>query len=102
MPSEALCDSPLNVISVEESYACYIGTFVGASAVHHCVGCDGRAVRECLANGTWDGTIPQCDCKHIKLGLRHSNICDLYSDDYLASTACRIQKKNNYNDVTVR
>ena len=67
VPNEALCDSPLSSISVEEGYACYIGTFVGASAVHHCLGCDDRVERVCLADGTWDGTIPQCDCKHMKL-----------------------------------
>ena len=59
----SLCDPPLKSIVVEEGYACYIGTFVGAAAVHHCHDCGYRLVRVCMANGSWNGSVLQCSCK---------------------------------------
>ena len=61
-PEGATCDPPLSSIGTSDGYACYSGTLVGAYAVHHCLNCDYRSVRVCMADGNWNGTALQCNC----------------------------------------
>ena len=70
IPSEALCDPPLKSVGVQEGFACYIGTFVGATATHHCHDCGYRSVRMCMEDGSWNGTSLQCNCKFVVIMQR--------------------------------
>ena len=59
------CDSPLFPAGIKDGLVCYTGTNIGATATYNCFNCGSRshAVRTCLPNGTWNGTVPQCNCE---------------------------------------
>ena len=83
-----VCDQPLSYIGTSDGYACYSGTLVGAYAVHHCLNCDYRSVRVCMADGNWNGTALQCDCTYKKicmyLYVQQCIATVAYSDPYRA------------------
>ena len=62
------CDAPMHSLDISNGIVCYSGIDTGAIAVYSCFSCASGIVersplfRTCLENGTWDGTIPQCEC----------------------------------------
>ena len=68
--NDAVCDPPLMSIAVEDGFACYSGSFIGAAATYHCLQCDQlRSVRICQEDGTWNGTALQCSCKCVSIAF---------------------------------
>ena len=61
------CDSPYHSLGIDNGIACYSGISIGSSAFYYCLKCGfttikGTSVRTCLPNGSWNGSIPQCNC----------------------------------------
>ena len=64
------CGLPLFTIGMKDGVVCYTGTHVGAIATYHCFDCGfsyqrsfgANQVRTCMLDGTWNGTVPHCDC----------------------------------------
>lgn len=65
------CGGPLRSLGIPNGIVCYTGIDVGATAIYSCFNCDTAtkimSVRTCLPNGTWNGTIPQCEGDAKKL-----------------------------------
>ena len=62
------CGLPLLTAGIRNGLVCYTGTGIGAIAAYHCFndsilvgGPSARAVRTCLPDGSWNGTIPRCE-----------------------------------------
>ena len=57
------CGAALHTLGIRNGFVCYDNIDVGATAVYSC-SCDSRvlSIRTCLLNGSWSGTIPQCEC----------------------------------------
>ena len=68
LPAGVTCDAPMHSLGISNGIVCYSGIDTGAIAVYSCFsyasGIVERSplVRTCLENGTWNGTIPQCEC----------------------------------------
>lgn len=62
------CGLPLLTAGINNGIVCYTGTGIGATATYHCSNCGSvtssniPTVRTCLPTGTWNGTIPHCQC----------------------------------------
>ena len=68
IPGDISCDQPLMSLGIKGGLVCYTGATVGSTAVYYCSSCGlntlkGSMVRFCMENGSWNGTMPQCDCK---------------------------------------
>lgn len=73
--NNAGCGAPLHSIGIKNGIACYTGVDAGSTAFHSCSNCDSGAissVRTCQLNGTWSGTMPQCECMH---NVMHDYLC---------------------------
>lgn len=67
LPSNVSCGAPLHSLGIKNGIVCYSSIDVGATAIYSCSSCYfgtvlGPSVRICQPNGSWNGTIPQCDC----------------------------------------
>ena len=54
-------------LGISNGIACYSETKSGSTAVYFCLKCGftsikGYSTRTCLLNGSWTGSIPQCNC----------------------------------------
>ena len=68
LPDSVHCGLPLLSAGIRNGLVCYMGTGIGAIATHHCFndsvlvgGSSAHAVRTCLQDGSWNGTIPCCE-----------------------------------------
>ena len=66
----AVCQLPLKTVHIENGVACHTGTRVGSTAHYYCLSCDSNTVmgtsiseRICMENGSWNGSLPHCECK---------------------------------------
>ena len=62
------CDPPYNTLGFKGGIACYTNNIIGSTAFLYCLNCGfnsirGSSVRKCLTDGSWNGTIPDCNCK---------------------------------------
>ena len=68
LPAGVTCDAPMHSLGVSNGIVCYSGIDTGAIALYSCFSCASEIVersplvRTCLENGTWNGTIPHCEC----------------------------------------
>ena len=59
------CGAPLSSISTMNGVICYTGVDTGSTAFYSCSKCNSGAissVRTCQLNGTWNGSVPHCEC----------------------------------------
>ena len=67
LPWNISCDPPYHSLGISNGIACYTETKSGSTAVYFCLKCGfisikGTSTRMCLLNGSWTGSIPQCNC----------------------------------------
>ena len=66
-PDDVTCGAPFFTLGIKSGMVCYTRTDIGAVAAYSCLECGvyslrGSPVRSCLPDGSWNGSIPQCDC----------------------------------------
>lgn len=67
-PNSMLCDVPNQSVGIENGIGCYNGTTTGSTAFYQCLNCHSDfndSVRTCLEDGSWNGSIPQCNCELV-------------------------------------
>ena len=67
LPWNISCDPPYHSLGISNGIACYSETKSGSTAIYFCLECGfttikGYSTRTCLLNGSWSGSIPQCNC----------------------------------------
>ena len=68
LPTSVTCGASMHSLGISNGIVCYSGVDTGAIAVYSCFSCTSGiterspSFRTCLENGTWNGTIPQCEC----------------------------------------
>ena len=66
-PDSIACGEPLFTRGIKNGIVCYGSLGTGSTATYSCLSCgldklEGSHVRTCLLDGTWNGTIPKCNC----------------------------------------
>ena len=68
------CNPPLNTLKptgINNGVVCYSGISIGSFAHYYCLSCDNMKMvvmnneapgRVCTEDGSWNGTIPSCEC----------------------------------------
>ena len=93
LPWNISCDPPYHSLGISNGIACYTETKSGSTAVYFCLQCGftsikGSSTRTCLLNGSWTGSIPQCNCDDDVNGVVHNTTNNNDTHTCIPNTTC--------------
>ena len=88
-------------LGISNRIACYSETKSGTTAVYFCLMCGftsikGYSTRTCLLNGSWTGSIPQCNC-NCNHDIVTQNVTD-NDDTCIPNVTSTIRVSTNFSD----